>query len=202
MKKMFQICAFCCLFCFQLIGVFADDEVKSVSVMEGKSVTLNISVTEIKSITMIMWKFGSNESLIAKISKFSKITVYDNRLKLDNQTGSLTITNINTIDSGLYKAFITCSSCKKTTHTFNVTVYACLPVPNITRDCSSSSSSCSLLCSVVKVSHVTLSWYKGNSLLSSIRVSDLSISLSLLEADIFSGIPRVTGIPRDGKQNQ
>ncbi len=26
--------------------------------------------------------------------------------------------------------------------------------------------------------------------------------MSWVEADIFSGIPRVTGIPRDGKQNR
>uniref|UniRef100_A0A8C2HDR7 Ig-like domain-containing protein n=1 Tax=Cyprinus carpio TaxID=7962 RepID=A0A8C2HDR7_CYPCA len=161
-------------------------------VMEGDSVTLNTDLTEIREDDDILWKFGAEKSQIAKIKKNKQIfSTYDgpdgrfrDRLKLDNQTGSLTITNITTQHTGLYELEIT--GAKKASKTFSVSVYARLPVPVISRDysqCSSSSSSlqqnCSLVCSVVNVGHVTLSWYKGNSLLSSISVSDLSISLSL-----------------------
>ncbi|XP_026054821.1 SLAM family member 9-like [Carassius auratus] len=177
-------------------GVFgADiDAVKSVSVTEGDSVSLNTGVNEIQRDDMILWMFGPKETRIAEIYKqnidmleYNKI--FEDRLQVDNQTGSLTIRNIRSEQSGLYKLQIIRNrgtSYKR----FNVTVYAPLPVPVITSNssnCSSSSSSssgssvsrCSLLCSVVNVGAVTLSWYKGNSLLSSISVSDLSISLSL-----------------------
>uniref|UniRef100_A0A8C1P7I8 Ig-like domain-containing protein n=1 Tax=Cyprinus carpio TaxID=7962 RepID=A0A8C1P7I8_CYPCA len=139
-------------------------------------------------------RFG-HDILIAQINrKNNKSRFYNDnadgrfrdRLQLDNQTGSLTITNTRTTDSGLYK--VTSTSAQKLFNTFSLTVYAHLPVPvisnNSSQNPSSSSSSssqqnCSLVCSVLNVSHVTLSWYKGNSLLSSISVSDLSISLSL-----------------------
>ncbi|XP_052446481.1 uncharacterized protein LOC127988025 [Carassius gibelio] len=165
---------------------------ESVSVMKGDSVTLHTDLTEIPKHDEIVWTFGSNKSLIAKINKaagvFSTFDVPDerfrDRLKLDRQTGSLTITDITTQHAGLYELEI--HGGKLTSQTYHVSVYARLPVPVISRNssqCSSSSSSsqqnCSLVCSVVNVGHVTLSWYKGNSLLSSISVSDLSISLSL-----------------------
>ncbi|KAK9967198.1 hypothetical protein ABG768_001606 [Culter alburnus] len=160
------------------------------SVTEGDSVLLHNDITETHEDNVILWKFGSENSLIAKISierqTFSTFNdVLDgrfrDRLKLDNQTGSLTITNITNEHAGDYEVLITGE--KLTTKTFSISVYSRLPVPVISRNSSqcssSSSSSCSLVCSAVNVSHVTLSWYKGNSLLSSISVSDLSISLSL-----------------------
>ncbi|XP_048029541.1 uncharacterized protein LOC125257127 [Megalobrama amblycephala] len=83
-----------------------------ISVMEGDSVTLNSSLTEIKDDDQIQWRFGTERTLIAEINKlFNRFTVYDDvldgrfrdRLKLDNQTGSLTITNITTEHDGDYK---------------------------------------------------------------------------------------------------
>ncbi|XP_048037412.1 SLAM family member 5-like [Megalobrama amblycephala] len=171
--------------------VFGD----SVSVMEGDSVTLYTDLTEIHEDDDILWKFGAEKSQIAKMKKKQQIFLtYSNgpdgrfrdRLKLDDQTGSLTIMDTRTEHAGVYE--VKMSGVKDLLKTFSVSVYARLPVPVISSNssqCSSSSSSsssssnCSLVCSAVNVSHVTLSWYKGNSLLSSISVSDLSISLSL-----------------------
>uniref|UniRef100_A0A9J7X8Y8 Ig-like domain-containing protein n=1 Tax=Cyprinus carpio carpio TaxID=630221 RepID=A0A9J7X8Y8_CYPCA len=187
------------LFCFSwwhLLGVFGAEtnEIKSVSVMEGDSVLLQNDVAEICVNDHIQWNMRNEMSLMARMTNKKQILPtsdvldgrFRDRLKLDNKTGSLTITNITTQHAGLYKVNII----GKTTlsKTFNVSVYAQLSVPVISSNssqCSSSSSSsssqqnCSLVCSVVNVGHVTLSWYKGNSLLSSISVSDLSISLSL-----------------------
>ncbi|KAG1946378.1 T-cell surface antigen CD2-like [Pimephales promelas] len=168
--------------------VFGD----SVSAMEGDSVTLHTDITKIRKDDDILWKFGAEKSLIAKMNKKKQIfTTYDDvpdgrfrdRLKLDNQTGSMTITHTTTEHTGVYTLEIT--GVKKSSKTFSVSVYARLPVPVITRNsshCSSSlSSNCSVVCSssVLSVCDATLSWYAGMSVLSSISVCDLSISLSL-----------------------
>ncbi|XP_052445453.1 SLAM family member 9 isoform X1 [Carassius gibelio] len=183
-----------CLFCLcwmSLMGVFGAETngIQSVSLTEGDCVTLNTDVTEIHEDNDVLWNFEANNSMIAQIKKKKQIfSTYDDgpnetfkdRLKLDKQTASLTITNITTEHAGLYKLQI--SGAKLLSKTFSVSIYARLPAPVISSNssqCSSSQQNCSLLCSVVNVSHVNLSWYKGNSLLSSISVSDLSISLSL-----------------------
>ncbi|XDV23566.1 hypothetical protein PO909_028094, partial [Leuciscus waleckii] len=108
-------------------AVFAvgSDEV-TVSVMEGDSVTLNPDV-KINQQTDIKWYF--DKTRLAQITgDQSKICTdvqckerFRDRLKLDHQTGSLTITNTRTTDSGLYKLWINISSSSGPT-IFNVTV--------------------------------------------------------------------------------
>ncbi|XP_056614683.1 uncharacterized protein LOC130429877 [Triplophysa dalaica] len=166
-------------------------EVKSVSVMEGDPVTLNTDLTDVQEDLQILWLVGPKEIRIADIRRQKPNTYietgrYGDKLKLDSQTGSLTITNIRITYTGLYKLEII-NSRETSEKKFNVTVYARLPVPVIitnSSQCSSSSerssaSKCVLLCSVMNVTHVSLSWYKGNSLLSNISVFDLNIRLSL-----------------------
>ncbi|XP_056615213.1 SLAM family member 5-like [Triplophysa dalaica] len=178
--------------CLCCSGVFGD-EVKSVSVMEGDTVTLYTDA-QTQSHDVMEWMFGvqsPDEITIAEFNREANFihfiqSVYTERFKnhveIDDQTGSLIITNITTQHTGRYKLDISRKPSVLIRH-FNLTVYARLPVPFITRDCSSSSSSsscCCVLCSVMNVSHdVSVSWYKGKSLLSSISVSDLNIRLSL-----------------------
>ncbi len=100
--------------------MFAGDAVKSVSVTERESVTLEIDDT---TDDQIQWRFGHNNNIfIAQINRQNK-TVNDDalggrfrdRLELD-KTGSLTIT-----DSGLYE--VIGSSTQTPLNTFNLTVY-------------------------------------------------------------------------------
>ncbi len=92
--------------------MFGVDAVESVSVLEGDSVSLNSGFTEMMDDDLILWRFGSENSVIAQINVMTdSMTVYDDvlderfrdRLKLDNQTGSLIITNTRTEHTGLYK---------------------------------------------------------------------------------------------------
>ncbi len=102
---------------------------ESVSVTEGDSVTLNTGVIEISEGDDVLWKYGAENSRIAKMKKKKQIlSVYNDtderfrdRLKLDSKTGSLTITNITTEHAGLYKVEIT--GANLTSKTFSVSVY-------------------------------------------------------------------------------
>ncbi|XP_056613997.1 CD48 antigen-like [Triplophysa dalaica] len=185
------ICSVFLSLSFLTVGVFGD-EVKSVSVMEGHSVTLHTDVVKQRN-DVITWTYGPENTFVARINgnadsiMFSDDWMFKDRVKLNDQTGDLIITHITSQHFGLYTLKISINwkvSYKK----FSVTVYARLPVPALIRDFSQISSSserssslkCVVLCSVMKVSHdVSVSWYKGKSLLSSISVSEHSIIRSI-----------------------
>nr|XP_055072788.1 uncharacterized protein LOC129452788 isoform X1 [Misgurnus anguillicaudatus] len=91
-------------------GVFGD-EVKSVSVIEGDSVTLHTDLTKIQRDYLILWRFRDEPDPIATIDRVvNNISIYDDvldgrfrdRLQVNDQTGDLIITNITTQHTGLY----------------------------------------------------------------------------------------------------
>ncbi|XP_058615506.1 uncharacterized protein LOC131529698 isoform X2 [Onychostoma macrolepis] len=117
-------------FLFLVKGVSdADAGGELMSVMEGDSATLNTGVTTNQQEKMI-WYF--NTTRLAQISgDQSKICTdekckirFRDRLKLDHQTGSLTITDTRTTDSGLYKLQIINNSRSISPQIFNVTITA------------------------------------------------------------------------------
>ncbi len=104
--------------------MFAGDAVKLVT--EGDSVSLEIDVNTDNE---IQWIFGHSKILIAQINRESRRNKviddvldgrFRDRLKLD-KTGSLTITDTRTTDSGLYE--VIGSSTQTPLNTFNLTVY-------------------------------------------------------------------------------
>ncbi|XDV22931.1 hypothetical protein PO909_027680 [Leuciscus waleckii] len=130
MKKMFLKLLLLCL--WRLNGVFG---VSGVYVMEGESVSLNSDLTEMKDDDVIQWRFGYENTLIAEINKRAdRITVYDDvldgrfrdRLKLDNQTGSLTITDTTTEHEGDYKLQINSEIKRFILIVFGVCVCVCV----------------------------------------------------------------------------
>ncbi|XP_065099403.1 uncharacterized protein [Paramisgurnus dabryanus] len=108
-------------------GVFGD-EVKSVSVMEGDSVTLHTDITEIQRDDLLNWIFNKDDYIAQINNKVNLISIYDDvldgrfrdRLQVNNQTGDLTITNITTQHTGDYHLEI--NGEKITGQTFSVSV--------------------------------------------------------------------------------
>ncbi|XP_059424996.1 uncharacterized protein LOC132159491 [Carassius carassius] len=109
--KMFWIVLFCLCFC-HLHGVFGD-EMKLVKL--GDSVTLNSGLTELMDDDQILWRFGFKNILIAEMNVTDdNMTLYDDvldgrfrdRLTLDDQTGSLTITDITMKHTGVYHGIV------------------------------------------------------------------------------------------------
>ncbi|KAK7136756.1 hypothetical protein R3I93_016956 [Phoxinus phoxinus] len=188
MIRTFVLLVFLCI-----VGVFQVESHEVQSVMLGDSVTLDSGVSEVQLKDEIEWRFD-NSRIVNAINlgnpKYYDDERFRDRLKLE-RNGSLTITDTRTTDTGVYK-FSTIINNKELLKTFSVTVYAPVPIPvisSVISQCSSSSETsssptCVVQCSVMDVFRVNLSWYKGISVLSSISVSDLSISLSLpLEVD-------------------
>lgn len=87
-----------------------DDEIKALLATKGNSETLHTDI-ELHKRDLIVWRFGAEGSLIAKGDRDDNHTShYDgddgrfrNRLKMDINTGSLTISDIETEHAGEFR---------------------------------------------------------------------------------------------------
>uniref|UniRef100_A0A673IXW3 Immunoglobulin domain-containing protein n=1 Tax=Sinocyclocheilus rhinocerous TaxID=307959 RepID=A0A673IXW3_9TELE len=117
-KKVDKYSTISCWFVSDVPAAEQDEIKRKVSVMEGELVTLHTGVKKNQQ-DRFRWYF--NDTRIAQITGDLSKTCTDvqcneaterfrDRLKLDNQTGSLTILNIRTTESGVYKLLISSSN--------------------------------------------------------------------------------------------
>ncbi|XDV24145.1 hypothetical protein PO909_028400 [Leuciscus waleckii] len=125
------------IFSVSVTGVFDYTEEVSVLVMEGDSVTLNSGV-QTNQQDSIRWYY--NDILIAQIKRDQSNICTDvqcnegnerfrDRLKLDHQTGSLTIMNTRNTDTGEYTLVIISISSRFSEKIYSVYVYDPDPDP-------------------------------------------------------------------------
>ncbi|XP_005161714.1 uncharacterized protein si:dkey-182g1.10 [Danio rerio] len=128
MKKL--ILAVLVLFLANGVFGFETNGVKSVLVMEGDSVPLYTCQKDTQKYETILWTYGSEDAVIAFFSRGKPFSFPDgnerfkDRLEIDLNTGSLTIRNIRTNHSGVYKVDMTSTSGSPYIRRFNVTVSA------------------------------------------------------------------------------
>ncbi|CAM4659773.1 unnamed protein product [Leuciscus chuanchicus] len=169
-----KVTAIILLLCHGVSGVDTDRE--SVSVMEGDSVTLNTGV-QTNQQDEILWYL--NDIRIAKINRDqSKICTdvqcnegnerFRDRLKLDHQTGSLTITNITNTDSGEYKLHIISNSHSEMIFSVIVHGVSAAERDEVKRKSVKEGESVTLDPSVVRKPNDLMMWYFNDSLLAEI----------------------------------
>ncbi|XP_072563289.1 T-lymphocyte surface antigen Ly-9-like [Paramormyrops kingsleyae] len=167
-------------------------EGKTVTITErlGNSVTLHTGVTGsfIATASIIVWTCNTSTTIAKSVNGEIETNIserFRERLQLDPQTGSLSITNISTSDAGIYQLQIINGQILN--REFTLEIYYPVNRPHITSLQASSRSSvrpsargsCWVLCSVENGRDVTLSSYRGNETLNQISSPDLSTSLSL-----------------------
>uniref|UniRef100_A0A671R167 Immunoglobulin domain-containing protein n=1 Tax=Sinocyclocheilus anshuiensis TaxID=1608454 RepID=A0A671R167_9TELE len=171
----------------QLFSVSVYYQMKRKSVNEGESVTLDPG--EVKNLNYLMkWYF--NDTLIVNQTGSLTIIWYFNDIPiLDHQTGSLTITNINTTDSGLYTLQINSSS-ESLVQLFSVSVYYAPEQDKMKTKSVKEGESVTLDPGVVKTTNYLMKW-----LFNGIRITEINgdISFNCTDVQCNNGAERFRG---------
>ncbi|XP_067301608.1 titin isoform X2 [Pseudorasbora parva] len=151
------------------------EEVKTA--MEGDVLTLHTGAQlKIDSETMWFFKSGNISTRIAQMNNGKGPIRYEeklaHRLHLDQDSGSLSIRNISTTDSGVYDVSLTIGLLISEIK-FKVNVYSTLKQTREVEEV------CLVFCSVRNDRDVSISWYKGDKMVNQISNPDLSVNLSL-----------------------